>query len=62
MALMTVNDEGSADFRSKNRWSASKKLDVVVRLSWHREVKPTPEVRVATAGIRPGFRRSDEEF
>ncbi len=32
MALMTVNDEGSADFRSKNRWSASKKLDVVLRL------------------------------
>ena len=32
MALMTVNDEGSTDFRSTNRWSASKKLDVVLRL------------------------------
>jgi transposase-like protein len=32
MALMTVNDEGTADFRSNNRWSASKKLDVVLRL------------------------------
>jgi transposase len=32
MALMTVNDEGTADFRSKSRWSASKKLDVVLRL------------------------------
>lgn len=32
MALMTVNDEGSTDFRTKNRWSASKKLDVVLRL------------------------------
>ena len=32
MALMTVNDEGSTDFRSNNRWSASKKLDVVLRL------------------------------
>jgi transposase len=32
MALMTVNDEGTADFRSKNRWSASKKLDAVLRL------------------------------
>ena len=32
MALMTVNDEGTADFRSNNRWSANKKLDVVLRL------------------------------
>ena len=32
MDLMTVNDEGTADFRSNNRWSASKKLDVVLRL------------------------------
>jgi transposase-like protein len=32
MALMTVNDEGAADFRSNNRWSANKKLDVVLRL------------------------------
>ena len=32
MALMTVNDEGTADARSSNRWSASKKLDVVLRL------------------------------
>ena len=27
-----MNDEGSTDFRSKNRWSANKKLDVVLRL------------------------------
>ena len=32
MALMTVNDEGSTEFLSKDRWSASKKLDVVLRL------------------------------
>ena len=32
MALMTVNDEGGADVRSNNRWSANKKLDVVLRL------------------------------
>ena len=32
MALMTVNDESGADFRSNNRWSANKKLDVVLRL------------------------------
>ena len=32
MALMTVNDEGSTDSRANNRWSASKKLDVVLRL------------------------------
>jgi transposase len=32
MALMTVNDEGGTDFRSNNRWSANKKLDVVLRL------------------------------
>ncbi len=32
MALMTVNDEDTGDFRSKGRWSASKKLDVVLRL------------------------------
>ena len=32
MALMTVNDGEGTDFRSNNRWSASKKLDVVLRL------------------------------
>jgi transposase len=32
MALMTVNDEGTADSRANNRWSANKKLDVVLRL------------------------------
>jgi transposase len=32
MALMTVSDEGTADFRSNNRWSANKKLDVVLRI------------------------------
>jgi hypothetical protein len=32
MALMTVNDGESTDFRSINRWSANKKLDVVLRL------------------------------
>lgn len=32
MTLMTVNDEGRGDFRSKARWSAGKKLDVVLRL------------------------------
>jgi transposase len=32
MALMTVNSEGTGDFRSKNRWSAGKKMDVVLRL------------------------------
>jgi transposase len=32
MALMKVNDEGTADNRSSNRWSANKKLDVVLRL------------------------------
>ena len=32
MALMTVNDEGTEDFRSKARWSAGEKLDVVLRL------------------------------
>jgi transposase len=32
MALMTVNSEESGDFRSKSRWSASKKLDVVLRM------------------------------
>jgi len=32
MALMTETDEGTADFRSNNRWSANKKLDVVLRL------------------------------
>jgi transposase len=32
MALMTVNDEGTADARSNNRWSANKKPDVVLRL------------------------------
>lgn len=32
MALMSVNDENSGDFRSKPRWSAGKKMDVVLRL------------------------------
>jgi len=32
MALMTVNDDDTDDFRSKPRWSARKKLDVVLRL------------------------------
>jgi transposase len=32
MALMTVNDEDTGDFRAKARWSAGKKLDVVLRL------------------------------
>ena len=32
MALMTVNDEDTGDFRSKARWLAGKKLDVVLRL------------------------------
>jgi hypothetical protein len=31
MPLMTVDDEGVADFRSNNWWSASRKLDVVRR-------------------------------
>jgi len=32
MALMTVNNEETGDFRSKPRWSANKKLDAVMRL------------------------------
>jgi transposase len=32
MALVTVKDEGDEDFRSKPRWSANKKTDVVMRL------------------------------
>lgn len=32
MALMTVNDDETEDGRSKARWSAGKKLDVVLRL------------------------------
>ena len=32
MALMTVNDDEAEDGRSKPRWSAGKKLDVVLRL------------------------------
>jgi hypothetical protein len=32
MALIRVNDKGGADFRSNNRWSANKKLGVVLRL------------------------------
>ena len=32
MALMTVDEESNGDFRSKDRWSANKKLDVVLRL------------------------------
>jgi transposase len=32
MALMTVDSEGTGDFRSSPRWSAGKKMDVVLRL------------------------------
>jgi len=32
MALMTVDSEGIEDFRSKPRWSAGRKMDVVLRL------------------------------
>ena len=32
MALMTVDRDPNGDFRSKGRWSANKKLDVVLRL------------------------------
>jgi transposase len=32
MALMTVNNEEAGDFRSKPRWSAGRKMDVVLRL------------------------------
>jgi transposase-like protein len=32
MALVTVDKEKGEDFRSKDRWSANKKLDVVLRL------------------------------
>jgi len=32
MALMTVQGDGSGDHRSNNRWSANKKMDVVLRL------------------------------
>lgn len=32
MALMTVDDDETEDGRSKPRWSAGKKLDVVLRL------------------------------
>jgi transposase len=32
MALMTVNNEEAGDFRSKPRWSASRKMDMVLRL------------------------------
>src|SRR5271163_3190487 len=32
MALMTVSDEGTSDFRSNPRWSANRKMDVVLRL------------------------------
>jgi transposase-like protein len=32
MALMTVNDADTGDPRSKPRWSAGKKQDVVLRL------------------------------
>jgi hypothetical protein len=32
MALMTVNDDDTEDPRSKPRWSAGKKLDLVLRL------------------------------
>jgi transposase-like protein len=32
MALVTVNNDATEDYRSKPRWSASRKLDVVMRL------------------------------
>ncbi len=32
MALMTVHDDENEEFRSKPRWSAGKKQDVVLRL------------------------------
>jgi transposase len=32
MALMTVDKEGAGDFRASARWSAGKKMDVVLRL------------------------------
>lgn len=32
MALVTVDNDDKNDFRSKPRWSAGKKLDVVLRL------------------------------
>ncbi len=32
MALKTVDSEGAGDFRSKPRWSADKKMEVVLRL------------------------------
>ncbi len=32
MALVTVNDDDTEDFRSKPRWSAGKKMDAVLRL------------------------------
>ena len=32
MALVTVNDDEGGDFRSKLRWSAGNKMDVVLRL------------------------------
>ncbi len=32
MALVTVNEGETEDGRSKPRWSAAKKLDVVLRL------------------------------
>jgi hypothetical protein len=32
MALMTVDDEGAEGFRTEPRWSAGRKMDVVLRL------------------------------
>jgi len=32
MALMTVKDQGDENFRNRARWSANKKMDVVMRL------------------------------
>lgn len=32
MALMMVNNEEAGDFRSKPRWSAGRKMDVVLRI------------------------------
>jgi|SRR5580704_11318936 transposase-like protein len=34
MARMTVKNGEGSEFRSSNRWSANKKLNVVLRLLW----------------------------
>ena len=41
MALMTVDSEGTGDSRSKSRWSAGRKMDVVLRLLPGREARRT---------------------